>query len=334
MAADGTDVWVTGDGFLSRYHADSVFLHKDKVPNWTEGLAMAGGDACFLGYEPTDLTILDPAGKQARCAVSEKDLRRLYPAPDFFWPPSRHYNAGRVGRRRMLARPEGLYVATGLGLVLIAGDGKPQRLWYPAGFCWWKNLGMWVEGNCPLPPCIVKEVIADDRDPDLVWIISKRNVSYPRYNQSPVGYIDYYLSQAEDAVTFITAFDAKRRAFSAPVRTTAPFLHVQPFGDFLYVTGKEFGRIPKMTWVPDQPAPVGDQAVRVHCPDTPLGRASQALFNQDFDRARKHLLEATGTGIAPDKVKKMLAEIERMQEARPRAGPDENFRSQADETPE
>jgi len=207
---------------------------------------------CFLGYDPTELTILDPAGKKPMRTVTEKNLRRLYPVPDFFWPPSRHYNAGRVGRRRMLARPEGLYVATELGLVLIADDGRPQRLWYPAGFCWWENLGVWVEGNCPLPPCIVKEVIADDRNPDLMWVVSKRNVSYPPYNQNPFGYIDYYLSQTEGAATFITAFDAKKRAFSAPVRTTAPFLHAQPFGDSLYVTGKEFGRIPKTAWVPDQ----------------------------------------------------------------------------------
>ncbi|GAH84540.1 unnamed protein product, partial [marine sediment metagenome] len=233
-----------------------------------------------------------------------------------------------------LARPEGLYVATGLGLILIAGDGRPQRLWYPAGFCYWKNLGMWVEGNCPLPPCIVKEIIADDRNPDLVWIVSKEDVSYPRYDESPVGYIDYYLSQAEDAATFITAFDAKKRAFSAPVRTTALFLHAQPFGDYVYVTGKEFGRIPKTTWVPDQPAPAENQPARVRCPDTPLGRASQALFNQDFDRARKHLLEALGAGIAPDEVKKMLTGIERMQEAGQRAESDETLRSQAVEDQE
>ncbi|HUX00764.1 MAG TPA: hypothetical protein VMY35_07270 [Phycisphaerae bacterium] len=334
LAADGPDVWVTGDGFLSRYTAGKVFLHKDKVPRWTEGLAMVAGDLCFLRYEPTELTILDPAGKKPQRMVTEDDLRRLYPVPEFFRPPSRHYNAGRVGRRRLLARPEGLYVATERGLVLIASDGKPQRLWYPAGFCYWKSLVTWVEGNCPLPPCIVKEVIADDRNPDLVWIVSKRDVSYPRRDQSPVGYIDYYLSQAEDAATFITAFDVKKGAFSAPVRTTAPFLHAQPFGDFLYVTGKEFGRIPKTTWVLDQPAPAGDQPVRVHCPDTPLGRASQALFDQGFDRARKHLLEALGAGIAPDKVKEMLAEIERMQKAGQRAKSEEALRSQADDDKE
>ena len=298
---------------------------------------MTGGDLCFLGYEPADLAILDPVGKKPTHTVTEKNMRRLYPAPDFFWPPSRNYNAGCAGRRRMLARPEGLYVATELGLVLIAKDGKPQQLWYPTGFCYWKKLGVWVEGNCPLPPCIVKEAIADDRNPDLIWVVSKDGASYPRYRVSPLLFIRAHrepFSWSEDAVTFITAFDTKKRAFSTPVRTTAPFLHAQPFGDYVYVSGKEFGRIPKTTWVLDQPAPAGDQPVRVHCPDTPLGRASQALFNQDFDRARKHLLEAIDAGIAPDEVKKMLAEIERMQKAGQRAESDEALRSQADEDQE
>jgi len=331
LAADGPDVWVYGDGFLSRYTAGKVFLCKDKVPNWTESLATTAGDVWFLGDEPTELTIIDPTGKRPRRTVGENDLRRLYPVPDFFWPPSRGLNGGR---RRLLARPEGLYVATKLGLVLIGNDSKPQRLWYPTGFCWWQGLGLWVEGNCPLPPCFMTEVIADDRNPDLIWVVSMHNVRYPPCDDGAVQYIDHFLRQYEDAATFITAFDTKKQAFSAPVRTAAPFFDAQPFGDYVYVSGKEFGRIPKTTWVLDQPAPAGDQPVRVHCPDTPLGRAAQALFDQDFDRARKHLLEAIDAGIAPDEVKEMLAEIERMQKAGQRAESEETLRSQADDDKE
>jgi len=302
LIADGENVWITGAGFLNRYAAGKVFLYKDKVPNWVEAVVKVGGDMCYLGYDPANLVILNPADERARRTVTEEDMRRLYPAPDFFWPPARQYNAGCTGRRRLLARPEGLYVATKLGLVLIGNDSRPQRLWYPTGFCWWQGLGLWVEGNCPLPPCGDMEVIADDRKSDLVWIVNKRLTGY-----------------AGDT-TFITALDVKKQIFSVPVRTNAPFFRAQPFGDYVYVTGKEFGRISKTTWVLDQPAPAGDQPVRVHCPNTPLGRAAQALFDQDFDRARKHLLEAIDAGIAPAEVKKMLAEIERMQEARQRAG--------------
>ncbi|HUT59007.1 MAG TPA: hypothetical protein VNA25_14255, partial [Phycisphaerae bacterium] len=309
MTVDGPNVWVFGDGFLSRYNAGNVFLCKDKVPNWTESLATTAGDVWFLGDEPMELTIIDPTGKKPRRTVGKNDLRRLYPVPDFFWPPSRGLNGGR---RRLLARPEGLYVATKLGLVLIGNDSKPQRLWYPTGFCWWEGLGLWVEGNCPLPPCTMTEVIADDSNPNLIWVVSMHNVRYPPRDDWAVQYIEHFLHQYEDAATFITAFDAKKGTFSAPVRTAATFFDVQPFGDYVYVTGKEFGRIPKTMWVADQPVPAGDQPVRVHCPDTPLGRVTEALARRDLAKARELLDAAQKAGVPPSQIKPLREQLDRL----------------------
>lgn len=192
-------------------------------------------------------------------------------------------------------------------------DGKPVALWRSDTFYQLKNLGGWVLGNCPLPSCALLEVIRDDQKPNLLWLVSKQNDVIPPYK---FGYGTYpkelwnsILNIGGDTTCFITAFDTETNLFSKPVRTKSPFTHAQPFGDYVYMTGRIFARLPKKLWVVDQPGAKVDRPPMVECPDTPVGRASRALLLGRREQAIKHLQEAMESGMAPSEVRKMIREL-------------------------
>jgi len=83
----------------------------------------------------------------------------------------------------------------------------------------------------------------------------------------------------------------------------------QPFGDYVYLTGRTFARLPKKLWVVDQPGSEDDQPPRVECPDRLLGQVSCALLLGHRDQAMKHVQEALESGIAPGEVRKMIREL-------------------------
>jgi hypothetical protein len=155
------------------------------------------------------------------------------------------------------------------------------------------------------------EVIRDDRDPDRLWLVSKDDDVIPPYK---FGYATYpkqlwgaILNIGGDVTCFVTAFDAATGTFSKPVRTKAPFTHAQPFGDYVYLTGRTFARLPKKLWALDQPGAKEDRPPKVECADTPAGRAAEALLLGKTEDARASLLKA---GIAQDEVRKMLTQLD------------------------
>jgi hypothetical protein len=110
----------------------------------------------------------------------------------------------------------------------------------------------------------------------------------------------------------LTAYDTKANLFSAPVRTAMPFTHAQPFGDHVYLTGRTFGRLPKKLWVVDQKPT--DDSLHVRCPDTPFGRASEALLRGDLAGAERLILSVidAGASVAVPEAKAALEQLRRL----------------------
>jgi len=239
--------------------------------------------------------------------------------PEFFHGPPRCFNAGIYSNRRLVGRNGNMYMVNQYGLLCITPDGKPIGQWYPSGFYYWKELGGWVLGNCSLPPASLKEAVPDDGDPNRLWLLSKHNSNRPPYLFWYMRYPYYRSLAADESVAFITAYDVKKNLFSKPIRIkSSVVVHIQPRGKDVYITGGRVSRLPKKTWVLDQPGRLKDTSVRVQCPRTLLGRASAALFNQEFDRAQKLLQEALDAGVSTHHVKQMLGEMDKLQGAKER----------------
>lgn len=87
----------------------------------------------------------------------------------------------------------------------------------------------------------------------------------------------------------------------------------QPFGEYVYLTGRTFARLPKKLWVADQPGRLKDASLQVQCPETLLGKASVALLNQEFDKVKGLLQEALDAGISPHCARQMIEAVGELQ---------------------
>ena len=307
-SADGKSAWIAGGGFVCRYQDGKLFLPKAKIDLFPDGMVACGDHLLMISDE--QLLAIQPESGSKAVLLTRLQQQGLLPVPPIFRGPPRSYNAGVNTWQRLLAVGEKVYFVGEHGLAVLTTDGNPIGLFRADTFCRWNELGGWVLGNCPLPPCPLLEVILDDQKPSLLWLVSKENDVIPPYE---FGYAIYpkeswnsILDIGGDTTCFITAFDTESNRFSKPVRTKAPFTHAQPFGDYVYLTGRTFSRLPKKLWVVDQPPSKDDQPPRVECPDTTLGRASRALLLGNKEEARSHLQAALDAGIAPAEVKRML----------------------------
>lgn len=310
-SADGKSAWIAGGGFLCRYQDGKLFLPKVKIDLFPDGMVACGGRLLAISNE--QLLAIQPESVSKTVLLSRSQQRGLLPVPPIFHGPPRSYNAGVNTLQRLLTIGEKVCFVGEHGLAVLTAAGQPVALWRPDAFYRWNELGGWVMGNCPLPPCSMMEVIQDDQNHNLLWLVSKENDVIPPYTFGygayPKALWNSILELGRDTTCFITAFDTETNRFSKPVRTKTPFTHAQPFGDYVYLTGRTFSRLPKKLWVVDQPGMPGDQPPRVECPDTPVGRASRAVLLGRRDEAMKHIQEALEAGMAPDEIKKMVREL-------------------------
>ena len=314
----GRGVWIYGGRFLCRYRDGKVFGWKTTIPSGMLGMH-AYADRMYLleSHNNEDLVALSQAHPKARKVLTQRQQRRLIAVPEFFRGPSRSFNAGIYSNRRLVGRNGNMYMVNRHGLLRVTAQGKPIGQWYPSGFYHWNELGGWVQGNCPLPPCSLKEAVPDDEDPNRLWLLSKHNATRTAYLLWYMRYPSYRSLAVDESIAFITAYDVKKSLFSKPIRIKgATVAHIQPRGKDVYMTGARLRRLPKKTWVLDQPGRLKDTPLRVRCPETLLGKASAALFNQEFDRAGKLLQEALDAGISTQHVKQMLGAMDKLKKAK------------------
>ena len=304
-------VWITGGGFLSRYKDGNLYLAQAKLTPFADA-AIANADRLLMFFDQSSRLIsLDFASQKTTIMLSDEKLRLGISVPVFVSAPSRDFNGGIFSSRRAVFSDGQFFLVTKHGLAVVDRQGTLQTIWHPDGFFCWKGLGGWVLGNCTLPPCRLKEVIPDDRDVGLLWLVSKHDETIPPYHflwsKMTPGQADDLCRDESQA--FITAFRPATSRFSRPIRVDGGFVHVQPRGDGLYLTGGSLTHLPKKQWTVDQSGQEADQLPRVECPDTILGQAAQALLLGDVDKARNHLQTALESGIALDEVKTMLREL-------------------------
>jgi len=313
LAEDGRSAWITGGRFVYQYRDGSIFLAKARVTDYPSGLAFVGPRMFVLGYDPADLWSAATADGPVARVLDVRQQRRQTLVPDIFQPPPRDFNAGVYSNRRLLARGGKLYAVNKHGLQVMDAEGRPLRLWRPGGFFYWSELGIWVDGNCPLPPCQLMEVVPDDQRSELLWLASKHDdyiTSYQMLFHKGIGVFEMDLSP--DAAFFITAYDTRTETFSTPLRVTAPFSHFEPRGDDLYLTGKSFSRISKKQWVIDRPGQAEDALLQVSCPDQRLVEASLALCRGDFEQARRALDQAAGGDFPASRISAMKRSLDKL----------------------
>ncbi|MCD4823521.1 MAG: CsgG/HfaB family protein [Phycisphaerae bacterium] len=302
---NGAGAWIYGGRFLCCYRDGKIFGWKKPIPCDIKSMLVAKDRMYLLAsFNWEKLVVLSQNHPKAKIVLSERQQKRQLPVPKFFGPPQSR-SVSRFNNRRLVSQNGKMYLANEYGLLSMSmtAEAKPIHHWYPSGFYHWGELGGWVQGNCSLPPCCVEKVIPDDSNPNQLWVLSEHDVSRQPYK----------------AITFITAYDTRENIFSKPIRINNTIVaHFQPRGEYIYLTGSKFSRLPKKMWVLDQPGRLKDTPLRVQCPDTIYGRASEALFHKDFDKAKKLLQEAIDAGIAVRQAKKMLKGIHRLQHPKKR----------------
>ncbi len=314
---DGRSAWIYGGRFLCRYQEGKIYGWKKSIPPWVLDMH-ACEDRMYLlaSFNYNNLIAVSNSHPKPRTVLSERRQRQLLPVPKFFYGACRGFRSNVYTNRRLVGHGGRMYLANRYGFVCLTEKGKPIRHWFSKNFYTWKELGGWVEGNCPLPPCCVREVVPDDSDPNRLWVFSSKHGNHFRGHSLTRSPTEKY--KVEETTAFITAYDAKKKLFSKPIRIKNVVVHIQPRGKYIYMTGKGFFRLSKKEWVLDQPGRLKDTPLRVQCPDTIYGRASGALFHKDFDKAKKLLQEAIDAGIAVGQAKKMLKGIHRLQHPKKR----------------
>jgi len=282
-APDGKSALLASEEFLCRYRGGKLFLSRARIDRFFGGMVPWTGRVLMIFGSDSEerLVAVDPDAARVTTLLSAAAARGLLPAPANVWLPGRYCNPGVFTWQRLAVLRGRAYYAGAHGLIELGPEGKAVKLWRPDGFVGSGSLGGWVKGNCALPPCTLVEVLPDDRDAHRLWLVSKWNDSTPytfAYACFPKQSWSHFLGDDSRAACFITAFDTKTCRFSKPIRTKRSFAHAQPFGDYVYVTGRVPSRLAKSLWVTDQPAAADDAPVQVECPDTPAGRASRALL--------------------------------------------------------
>jgi hypothetical protein len=308
-----------GGGFRTRYEDGKCFLSGQKIPGNVYGACGTRDREFFLIYEEGLVTMPRPGRKGSRRDTKWRRLRKMLDIIPRASGGKRCFNAGRNAWRRLTVVGDKVYCVTPYGLLRVSSEGKPEVLWYPEGFYYWSELGAFVEGNCPLPPADLKAVIPDDRNPNLLWLISRYEGSirhsfshfHHYYRSMGARARELELARPGESAGFITAFDTRTGLFSEPLKTDE-FAHAEAFGDYLYLSGFDFRRAAKSQWKPAIPCRSKDQAPRVTTPDTPVGLAARAFFEGDRTRAVRTLRKAVDKGIAPGITGKMLKAVEKM----------------------
>ncbi len=235
-------------------------------------------------------------GERVQGLSNQLNGRQLLPVPNTMRTGPRGHNAGIHSKQTIVQSGGCVYAATPEGLVSMSEDDT--RIWHPDNLCYMDQLTAFLKGNCPLPPATVEEVLQDDRNPDVLWIVSSHKDYIPQFHFVRFRWCaisDHAVLKREDRETrrFVTAFDRKKKLFSQPVEIPFPtFVHIAPRGDRLYFTGWNLGWLPKKTWVTDQ-APALDGEVRVMHADTPFGRAAGHLVRGNNRAAMEELATVT-----------------------------------------
>ena len=246
-----------------------------------------------MGGDPYNLLTIDGKGQGVSVAMSAHQQLLALPLMSFFSASNSGpgYSSGVNWNSLAVVGGRCYWISNG-GVMGIDHQNRLTDYWRPDLFYYWNGLGGWVCGNCPVPPCRIQEIVADDKAPDLLWLVSH----VPGIDKPMERYANY-----------VTACRPGTGQFSRPLRISDGSVQLQPRGDYLYVTGA-LSAAPKKNWVLDQKC-AKDQPPVIECPDTDLGRASRALLLGNKDEARGHLQAALDAGIATGEVKGMLRAV-------------------------
>ncbi|MBN2561355.1 MAG: hypothetical protein JXQ75_10545 [Phycisphaerae bacterium] len=312
---DGRHVWLTGNRFLYQYKDGAIFLSPVRINRWCCSMAVAGNRIYTLGYEPDNLFLVDAAGRTTT-VLDAAQQRQACRVPSWYCMAREHgFNAGDTLFRRILALDDRVFLVSQHGLHVLYPDGKPMRFWWAGTFAYWQELGVWIDGNCPLPPCALREVVQDDSDPHRLWLLSQDG--YPMHDLRFAA-LGMTMSRRDDThgQTFITAYDWQRDLFSKPLRINqACVVAAEPRGDYLYLTGDVLSRVPKTAWVVDQRGGAADAELRVRCPDPRVAEASLALFRGEFDRTREALGRLAESDLPASKIAAMRRALDKLVKA-------------------
>jgi hypothetical protein len=290
-------IYRDGDFFVAGSPAESIGV----------GLLLTEHATFDIGYGDSAIRVGGPNANKMRELVDWQSIKRHVSVPGYV--QLGRSRGSNIAYNRAVRCGDRVYLAAGRGLVEMNMAGEIVKLRRPMDFWYWKELGGFIEGNCPLPPIDVRQVIVDDAQPHKLWIVSRdhemfpREIYYPHYGKLVADNDFDHRSDANDGL-FVTCFDTITNRWSKPHRFNGRYVMVQPFGEHLYFTGDGLRRVPKSAWRADQRPQDGPP--RVLTADTLHGRASAALFDGDFDRTRELLEQAIEQGIAVDETRKML----------------------------
>ncbi|MHB1155603.1 MAG: hypothetical protein ACYC26_02060 [Phycisphaerales bacterium] len=298
-SADGRSAWLLSAGesspyksFLTRYQAGRFYLADKCDLQSSIGLLLTDQATFNLINGEMQVQIGGPEGRAMRTFVDGKTYTRLLPLPSYFGVGRSWMNGTAVCNNMVRAGDHVYVLGVGGGMLVFSTKGEIEHFWYPRTFWYWKELGGFLDGNCPLPPTNACQLIADDADPTRLWIVGRDH----RKGASGV---------------FITCFDTATQRWSSPQRVSGPIMLVQPFGEHLYLTGVGMKRVAKSAWKTDQVAPTGQPAI--HTADTLFGKAAAALYAGDFAETRRLLTQAADRNIAADKAKRMLKDLDALE---------------------
>lgn len=311
-APDGKSAWLAGDRFLYQYKDAGIFLSPARVNRWSSSMAAAGDRLYTLGYDPDNLFAVDVAAGKTTPVFDAVRQRQECRVPEYYRLTSHGFNAGGTLFRRILALDDRTFLVSPYGLHVLAPDGRPLRFWWAGAFAYWEELGILVEGNCPLPPCALREIIQDDQDPHRLWLLSTTGYPAQDFRFAALG-VPVNRRDEMNGQTFITAYDWQKDLFSKPLRIDQPcVIAAEARGDYLYLTGDTLSRVAKKSWVLDQPGEPADAAVRASCPDPRVAEASLAFFRGEFDKVREALDRLTETDLPANKIAAMRRRLDKL----------------------
>ena len=320
-ASDGKSAWLTGGRFLYQYKDATVFLSPTRVNSSCSSLSVSGDRLFTLGYSPDNLFAVDLAAGKTRVLFDQARQRRESRVPDCFRLKGRLFNSGDTLFRRILALDDRTFLISPWGLHVLAPDGRPLQFWWAGAFAYWEELGLWVEGNCPLPPCALRDIIQDDTDPHRLWLLSQTGYPMHDFRFAALG-LDMNRPDESNGQTFITAYDWQKNLFSKPLRIDQPcVVAAEAAGDYLYLTGNSLSRVTKNTWILDQPGRPAEAALQASCPDPRVAEASLALLRGDFDQVRSALDRLSQTDLPASKIAAMRRNLDKLDAGGPQPKP-------------
>lgn len=301
------EVWISAGTFLAKFADDRLQGYRQVIPSRPAAMCISDGCGVVLSFDGL-LFRLDRDRQDLIPIPYDSEAPEAPAAPACYLSSiHRNYNSADLSQMhaRMAVRGSDLYFATRGGIVATDPRGRAKQWAYPSAFCFRGELGAWVEGNCALPECRVTHVVADDRDENLIWVVSHHNAygfGYEGGFRSVPRTGNPGMDSPDDARGFITAFNTQTRTFSTPREITEPFANVQPWGDTLMLTGKGLRCLPKSIWVPSSTATDVDAASPVEMEPTCLmSRVSREALRGNEPSAIEMLdsqLQVTETNVS------------------------------------